>query len=904
MLEGRLSRMIRSNEQRWDVPLTAGSRLGPYTIVARLGAGGMGEVYRARDERLQRDVAVKVLHRDATDDPDRQRRFASEARSASVLNHPNILTVHDVGMENGIPYIVTELVDGESLEDLLARGRMPIRKVLEIATQVAEGLAAAHQAGIIHRDLKPANLMVTRTGITKILDFGLAKTFDGGETAPGGLSGTATTPGMIVGTATYMSPEQVQGEPLDYRSDQFSFGQVLYEMIAGKPPFVRGSPMSTMAAIVEEPPLPIPDLTPSVPAPLRWCIERCLSKDKLRRYNSTADLHGELRTIQAHLDELTSSQVAMPVHLPRRKWRLWPAALGLVSLAAGWLGTELLLIPSSAVDLARYHLRPVADTSVYQGAASWSMDGKSLAYVANANGVRQLFVRDLSSPMPAQITKSASDCAAPFWSPDDSQVYYISAGSGGDALWAVGATGGAPELIQQDVSTAAAAPDGKTLAFLRADVSGKDQLSLWFTTPGSGSPRRYTAAPFDSGNYRSGYLRFTADGKSLGLWLARWDGGSEFWILPYPDGQARRSFAMIHGSFPFTWMPDGRRIVFGGFVPGTTGADLEMADTKTGSMRPVTVTTRDSMEAAASPDGKRIAFTASQDDFDLVQVPLDGSAVRTLLSTSRSEQDPAWSPIGSQLAYATDRTGSSQIWLTSPSEGWERPLVTEADFGARWIASFSEPVFSPDGQRLAYSVVGSSGHSVYISNVAGGKPVRLVDDRSDQRSPSWSPDGTWIAYLRNVNGRWALMKANSGGGRQPVVLRERCMPLHPAWQPKDGQWIAFATSEGLSVIAPDGTGSQNLDAGRWLIYGWSPDGKTVTGIKESADRKRMIASVNLDTRAVKMGSELQLPGAAQLSGYSLSPDGKSFTTSASHPSGDIWLLEGFDQSRVRRWVPW
>jgi len=293
------------------MPLNPGSRLGRYEIIAALGAGGMGEVYRARDERLQREVAIKVLRQEASADPDLQRRFALEARSASALNHPNILTVHDVGMEGGIPYIVSELVDGEPLGALIARGKMPVRKVLDLAVQVADGLAAAHQAGIVHRDLKPANLMVTKTG-AKILDFGLAKAVPK-EVAGAREQQTGTTPGIIVGTATYMSPEQVRGEALDPRTDQFSFGLVLYEMLTGKAPFARSSAMSTMAAIVEENAPPIGELNPSVPAPLRWCVERCLAKDRDDRYASTADLKRKLETIRKHLEETTGSQPALPV---------------------------------------------------------------------------------------------------------------------------------------------------------------------------------------------------------------------------------------------------------------------------------------------------------------------------------------------------------------------------------------------------------------------------------------------------------------------------------------------------------------------------------------------------------------------------------------------------------------
>jgi serine/threonine protein kinase len=251
------------------MPLTAGSRLGPYTVSALLGSGGMGEVYRAFDERLGRDVAIKTLREEAGADRDLQRRFAFEARAASGLNHPNILTVHDVGTEGGMPYIVSELVDGESLKSMIERGPVPVQKTLDIMVQVAGGLAAAHHAGIVHRDLKPANLMQTKNGFAKILDFGLAKsvTPNAGATSS---SGQSTSPGWIIGTATYMSPEQVRGDSLDHRTDQFSFGLVLYEMLTGKPAFARSSAVSTMAAIVDEPAKPLAELNPAVPAPLRW----------------------------------------------------------------------------------------------------------------------------------------------------------------------------------------------------------------------------------------------------------------------------------------------------------------------------------------------------------------------------------------------------------------------------------------------------------------------------------------------------------------------------------------------------------------------------------------------------------------------------------------------------------
>jgi serine/threonine protein kinase len=885
------------------MPVNSGSRLGRYEIIAPLGSGGMGEVYRARDERLGREVAVKVLRADSTDDPELQRRFAIEARSASALNHPSILTVHDVGMDGGIPYIVSELIDGESLGTLMARVKFPIRKVLDIGIQVADGLAAAHQAGIVHRDLKPANLMLTKNGVAKILDFGLAKTIQKKETAPG-LAQTGTTPGIIVGTATYMSPEQVQGESLDHRTDQFSFGLVLYEMITGKPAFSRASAMSTMAAIVEEQAQPISDLNASVPAPLRWSIERCMAKDREDRYTSTRDLKRELQIIREHLEETPSSQTELPVRPPLKKRRIVPALLGLTGLLAGALATDVFLLPDSSVDLAHYRIRPLAVTAAYEGSPAWSPDGKSIAYSADVNGIRQIFVRDLASPMSAQISKSAINCDAPLWSPDSSRILYFSPGKAGADLWEVGATGGSPEMVQENTSAAAVSPDGRTLAFLRSDLAGKEPLSLWLKPPSGGAPRKFTAGPFASGRYRLGYLAFSPDGKQLGVWLSRWNGGSEFWVLPYPEGVPRQAFSLMQGTYPFSWLPDDRHIVFGGVVPGSVGADLQMIDIKKGSMHPLSVTTRDAVQASAAPDGQRVAFTAAEDDFDLIEVPLDGTPVRPLLRTTRNEFDPSWSPVGNQLAYSTDRTGTSQIWLTSPRDGWERPLVTEKDFDQAWIASFSGPNFSPDGQRIAYSVVGSLGHSIYVSNLAGGKPLRLSSDNYDQRSPTWSADAAWIAYLQNIEGSWALVKARSGGNSRPVVLRQGCLPSQPKWDRKTGRWIACVTPEGLTIISDDGKESRALSQDRWLTYGWSDDGKLLYGIKQLDNAHRVVTSINVETKAERIIGQLALSTAAEISGYSLSPDGKSFATSASHPTGDVWILEGFERPGFRRRLGW
>src|SRR6202165_3068813 len=295
--------------------LVSGTKLGPYEVQAPLGSGGMGEVYRARDTRLGRSVAIKILPSNLSLDPERLDRFEQEARSASALNHPNIITIHELGQDGSTHYIAMELVEGKTLRELLVSGLLPMRKAIEIAAQVAEGLTKAHEAGIAHRDLKPENVMVSDDGFVKILDFGLAKL----ATPCGEQSGitTTTTPGLVLGTVGYMSPEQASGDELDFRSDQFSFGLVLYEMVTGKRPFQRSTAAETMVAILREAPEPITRQNRDAPAPLCWAIERCLAKEPDKRYVSTRDLARELATIRDRFSEKPVQQVeARPANLP------------------------------------------------------------------------------------------------------------------------------------------------------------------------------------------------------------------------------------------------------------------------------------------------------------------------------------------------------------------------------------------------------------------------------------------------------------------------------------------------------------------------------------------------------------------------------------------------------------
>jgi hypothetical protein len=462
--------------------IAAGSRLGPYEIVAPLGAGGMGEVYRAKDERLGREVAIKVLPASLASDPERLKRFEKEARSASALNHPNIVTVHDMGTSDGVSWIAMELVSGETLRALLAGGALQTKKLLAIATQVSEGLARAHESGIVHRDLKPENVMVTRDGLVKILDFGLAKL-----TSPMSGSGsnegsqlptmTGTTPGVVVGTVGYMSPEQASGAAVDFRSDQFSFGSILYEMATGKRAFQKKTAIDTLGAILNDEPESIATLNPQTPAPLRWIVERCMAKEPRQRYSATDDLARDLASLRDHLSEATSGFVAA-AERPRRsrKWVTIAAAVAL--LAAGVLALRWFTLRRGGAELPTFRRLTYGRGSLLN--ARFTPDGRTVVYAAAWDGApAEVFAVRTDSVEPRPIGLTEADVMSVS---SKGEIAVLLHKKNVREPWLTGTlarvpiAGGTPRELLEDVFRADWAPNGEDLAVLRLMPSGKHQL--------------------------------------------------------------------------------------------------------------------------------------------------------------------------------------------------------------------------------------------------------------------------------------------------------------------------------------------------------------------------------------------------------------------------------------------
>ncbi len=914
------------------MPLPANSRLGHYEIKSVLGSGGMGEVYRARDTRLNRDVAIKVLHEGAAASADQRSRFEREARALAALNHPNIVVVYDFEVESGQQCIVSELIDGEPLRSLLAGKPVGARKILDIAAQVADGLAAAHAVGIIHRDLKPENILLTREGRVKILDFGLARHSPAGDTAPAasdleptsapGAAKHLTQEGAVMGTASYMSPEQALGKPVDFRTDQFSFGLVLYELATGKRAFARDSTVETMAAIVREDPPPIEE---KLPAPLKWIIDRCLAKEREQRYESTRDLFRELRDLRDHLSDSYSSTGLAPVASPpaKRHWG-WPAALLACTILSASLAYVLKPAGQSFQSLKFSRFANDSDGAV------WSPDGKAVAYEGKVNGIKQVFLRYLGSPAPLQLTHGKLDTRPLGWSSDRNHLivaepHSISAGEMEEQvkLYSLPTIGGELEFIMDATCQACAlSPDGKTLAtisFPSKAASSPSGATFGFQVSDPlGSPLRdYRPAPFLSAKKELNsdpWTSFSPDGKNILLILPFGDKDLELWLLPYPmgSGQPRRISALDKRPFSYsvpssTWMPDNRHFVVSLANRGSPIMHhLWMGDTDSNRLAPITNDTGSESGPAISPDGNSILFEQELARFDVVSVSVEDGSVSTLITTGHLEYDPAWSAGKPALAWVTDRNNSSEIWVRQPGLP-DRPAVTAADLKSPEATFFLSAFLSPNGDRLVYALSDSAGSRLWLSSLSGGTPIPLTNADSvfQESGGSWSPDGSRFVYLgARVGQAWRLMMVKTSGNAAPTVLKDDVYGHLPNWSPT-GDWILFGDAHGWNLISPDGKATKSLGRIPARALTFSKDGRLLYGIQtgetDANEESRAILIV-LDLATFKqkiikdLGKDL-VPRApcSPCIRLSLAPDGKSLVYSTLTTPTDLWMLQGYQQ---------
>jgi eukaryotic-like serine/threonine-protein kinase len=872
------------------MPLESGAKLGPYEISGKLGAGGMGEVWKARDPRLDRTVAIKVSAEKFSE------RFEREARAVAALNHPNICQIYDVGPD----YIVLEYVEGSPVAPTANT-----RKLLDIAVQIADGMAAAHAAGFVHRDLKPANVLVTPEGRVKILDFGLVKTLAKPDAGDATQALTLTDPGMVAGTAAYMSPEQASGsQNLDARSDQFSLGLMLYEMASGKHAFKRSTAVETLAAIIREDPEPLPA---SVPAPLRWIIHRCLAKEPRDRYESSRDLFLELRSLREHLADSSSSSTTMPAMtaVPKRR-KAWGVAIGF-ALGAVLAASAALLLRPATPRPASLRYTPFSFEQGGQTSPVWSPDGKAVAFAGRQKitDPMQVYVRYLDSPVATQLTHIPEPAIPVDWTSTGRIIFRSLRAPVG--LWSVSPVGGEPEpfaaMNPSEANSASVSRDGSAVASFH---KGDDGLfGVWISSPPGSAPKPYQPAPFAFRTVaNSPQVKFSPDGKQL-LLIRNAGAGEQAWLMPYPANSAQpphrilQNFPAFGGTPTFSWMPDNRRIVISTVPAPGSPNQLYLADTVSGEFSVLSSGTTAQVLPAASPDGSKLVFLEAAADYDIVSVDLATALVTPLIATQRSEEMPAWASREEALVYVTDRSGEPEIWLHKPGQP-DRPLVTKRDFPPDTTQWFMSPVLSPDASRVIYTRIERAGSAVlWISATAGGSPVRLVKSCLACYGGSWSPDGNWFVYWDVQEGRTSLNKVKTTGQAEPEVLKADMMrggPWVPVWSPA-GDWILHSDG-GPQLTSPDGKTTRRLAAKGAIAFAFSADGKTVYGIRQVADNRGLeLFSVSIATGTEKMIGSLgreYLPASPLTPGLrlSLTPDSKSVTYSIVKSSANLWLVDG------------
>ena len=804
----------------------------------------------------------------------------------AALNHPGIVAIHDTGLEEGCRYFVTELVDGTGLRTLLGdEGALGYRRVVEIGAQIADALGAAHVLGILHRDLKPENVMLTRQGRAKLLDFGLAKSreMDAGRDAT--RTELNTEIGVVMGTVGYMSPEQVRGEALDARSDIFSLGIVLYEMLSARRPFEGATTADVVSAVLRADPPTLPD---SVPASLRAIVDRCLNRPPSERFQSASDLAFALRTVTGAPGGVSAAGAAASKRSVR-----WLAPV-LVALAGGVAAFVVYRESAESVRPSNLHLRPFATDAHGEAQPIWSPDGRSLAYVAAIDGRQHLFVKGVNTPSSVQVLRCPALCDTVAWSTDNSRIFYNSRTLHLDGrLWSVARTGGSPALLfKDDVQLLAAAfsPDGKRLAILRVikNPNGPGQMyGLFLSEPPGAEPVRFE--PFPLLNLITpARLAWAADSSRL---LVFSSAGAKISVVSLADQRVRD--LPVEGRLDLSWGRDPRFAVVARPSLTATRSGLEWFDTETGRLLPLLPSESTLTFPSVSPDGSKVAYGAGDIDYDLVEVPLDGSAIRAVLASRLPEHSVHYSPRSDEFAY-TAAGENTEIRIRQPATLAERIVVSRSDFPNepgpfRLVAA----AFSPDGTKLAYN----RQFAIWISPSNGGAPAKLTAQPGGEFAAEWSPDGVWIAFNYARPFFSGLVKVRVGAGEPEVRLRPGiCGPVAPAWSP-DGAWIACGRGAmGLDLVPANGGPPRFLGAQYEPVAVWSRDGSRLYVIR-AAEGRRELGELTWQSGAFRplssIPADFQIDNGMSWAGrVSLSHDGRSLVTAVSRATGDIWILDG------------
>ena len=851
--------------------LNPGARLGPYEVVALIGAGGMGEVYRARDTRLGRDVAIKVLPTEFAADPDRLHRFEQEAKAVAALNHPNILALFDVGTHERSPFIVSELLEGETLRDRLRSGALPVRKAVETAVQIAHGLAAAHSKGFVHRDLKPENVFATRDGVVKILDFGIAKLTRRREGVEGAAATTiagGTDPGTVLGTVGYMSPEQAQGLVADFPSDQFSFGAILYEMLTGTRAFARDSAVDTLSAIIHDEPVPIVSLAPSVPPPASWIVERCLAKDPEERYGSTRDLARDLQRVRDQWSQPAAAAAARPA--PARRVILWTlAALGSTSLIAAVVGLL------AGLRLAEKPLPTFQRLTFRRGTISnarFTPEGASVIYSAAWDGRPfRLYSTRPESPESAELPLPE----ARLRSVSSRGELAIGVGVDYSTLALVSLTGGSPREVVKSTSAADWGPDGQAIATLTG-AGGKTILeypignalleSTRYLYLARVSPRGDRVAVVESPTYLSPQRHIIVV-----------DRQKKATTLP-------GDWSRISG---LAWTPSGEEVWFSTGEPDGSSA-----------IHAVSLSGRHRLLLRL--DRETLLLDVGKDHRVLISRPIERVGVLGLVPAAPLERDLSWLAWSSVMDISDDG-GLVVLFAQSagPRAAWAG-YIRRTDGSPAVHMSDSPPAkLSPD-QRWLVAGADQQVTRGLLLPVGAGRPVEIDPGTiSDYHWVNWLPDGKSLVFdAREKDHLYRLWVQEVGGGKPRPISPEGVMLLKGGnGVSPDGRWVAASNETGRVSLYPIDGGeprpAAGLEPGEVPVR-WTADGRSLYVWRPGPPPVKVFRA-NVDTGARELWREITPADRAGISGIEqvqITPDGKWYAYTYSSSLSDLVLVGG------------
>jgi len=870
-----------------------GTTLAHYEILEKLGSGGMGDVYRARDTRLDRDVALKILPAEMASDPDRRMRFEREAKAVAALNHPNIVTIHSVEEVNGTHFLTMELVEGKTLSELIPKDGMSLERFFQTAVPLAEAVTAAHAKGITHRDLKPANVMVGKDGQLKVLDFGLAKLLEAPDpgTAQTVAAGSATQEGKILGTVAYMAPEQAEGKPVDPRSDVFSLGVLLYEMATGERPFKGDTNMSTITSILRDDPPSVTELKRTLPRHLSRIVKRCLAKDPDRRYQTAHDLRNDLLEFKEELDsgEFTAET---PVAAARSRAGRRGLVLGLAGAVVVILVGVFAITrfghqaPAPAASGPNQSMEVVRLTSTGKSTdAAISGDGRYVAHVVLDQGAWSLWVTQVSTSSSVEIVPASTAYVwDPTFSPGGDFIYYCRREKDSDlaVLFRVPVLGGASRRVLDEVnSTVSFSPDGARFTFLRADPAGGANYLVIANRDGSGEQVVSThkfPEPFSEGP------AWSPDGTLLAAPVQSFASGVQGWIVgvPVAGGEERilspKRWVQMG---EMAWIPDGSGIVFAA-NENFLSTQLWEVSYPSGTVRRITNDVNEYDGVSLTADGAILAAGMDESSFNIWTAAADGSGSphQVTSGTKVNNAIADWSGSGA-LLFTSNSDGTFQIWSVG-TDGSNRDRLTGEALNA-------DAHITPDGKRIVFNSTRGGGIHIWRMDRDGGNPVQITRGTFEV-NPRVSPDGRWIVYQGGTGQN--LFKIPMEGG-EPVELTTT-VSGNPEISP-DGKWIAYRTFDPKAgkqqtiILSMDGGDpTQVLDIPT-SNHRWTPDGKGIAYVDENDGVD------NVWVQPLDGGKPRQLTHftADHIGPFVFSPDGKHIALSRGNTTSDVVLLKNF-----------